>query len=389
MYKILMIAPTPFFSHRGCSVRVYEETRALEKLGNEVVICTYHNGDDIPGLTVHRVMNVPWYKRLSAGPSYHKLYLDVLLWFKALRVARQTRPDVIHGHLHEGTFLGYMVGRILDSPLVSDIQGSLTGELKAHGFVAGEGLYFASLRRLERMIDAMPSVTVASSSAVADELRDEFGAQNVFLALDGVDGEVFRPSIDKPSLREPIPSDRKIVAYLGLLSYYQGIDCLLEAIPQVLRVNDKVHFLIMGYPNVKSYREKAEQVNIVEHVTFTGRIPYSEAPSYLALGDLAVSPKIAETESNGKLYNYMACGLPTVAFDTPVNREILGDLGLYARTGDASSLASTILDAISDGALLAHLSKKLRERAVEYFSWDNTAKRLMHCYALALEQQER
>lgn len=388
MYKILMIAPTPFFSHRGCSVRVYEETSALEKLGNEVVICTYHYGDDIPGLAVHRIINVPWYKKLSAGPSYHKLYLDILLWFKALLVARQVKPDVIHGHLHEGTFLGYIVGRILNLPLLSDIQGSLTGELKAHGFVASEGLYLALLRRLEQMISNMPQATVASSSAVADGLRNDFGTQDVFLALDGVDSEVFRPSVDKPTLRQSIPSDRKVVVYLGLLSYYQGIDCLLEAIPQVLRMNERVHFLIMGYPDVKGYSKRADQLGITGHVTFTGRIPYSKAPSYLALGDLAVSPKLAETESNGKLYNYMACGLPTVAFDTPVNREILGDLGLYATLGDASSLAATISDAISDEAILADLGEKLRERAVKHFSWENTAKQLMHCYGLALDQRE-
>lgn len=382
-----MIAPTPFFAHRGCSVRVYEEARALEKLGNEVTICTYHSGDDVPGFRVHRIMNVPWYRRLSAGPSYHKVYLDVLLWFKSLRVARQTNADVIHGHLHEGTILGSMVGRVLGLPVVSDIQGSLTGELKAHGFVSAEGVYFAFLRRLEQMIDAMPHVSVASSSVVADELRSEFGARNVFLALDGVDADVFRPSTAIPSLSRLVPADKKIVVYLGLLSYYQGVDCLLEAIPQILEMNDQIHFLIMGYPNVQRYQEKAQQLDVVERVTFTGRIPYAKAPHYLALGDLAVSPKMAETESNGKLYNYMACGLPTVAFDTPVNREILGDLGLYARLGDASSLAATILAAIGDEPLLAGLGKELRERAVKYFSWENTARQLMHCYALALEQR--
>jgi glycosyltransferase involved in cell wall biosynthesis len=387
MYKIMMIAPTPFFAHRGCSVRVYEEARALGKLGNEVVICTYHHGDDVPGLAVHRIANVPWYQKLGAGPSYHKLYLDVLLWFKSLQVARQIKPHVIHGHLHEGTLLGNMVGRILNLPLLSDVQGSLTGELKAHGFVRREGLYSKLLLRLERAIDAMPDVSVASSSAVADELRDRFGARRVFLARDGVDKDVFRPAVPRASLREPLPDDAKIVVYLGLLSDYQGIDCLLEAVPLVVRGNDKVHFLLMGYPNVDKYRVKAHRLSIDGHVTFTGRIPYSEAPSYLTLGDLAVAPKMAETESHGKLYNYMACGLPIVAFDTPVNREILSDLGLYARLGDASSLASALLGAIGDEGLLADLGRKLRERAVTLFSWENTARQLMECYSLALGQR--
>ena len=52
-------------------------------------------------------------------------------------------------------------------------------------------------------------------------------------------------------------------------------------------------------------------------ITFTGRVDYGKAPLYLCAGDIALSPKISLTEANGKLFNYMACGLPAVVFDTP------------------------------------------------------------------------
>ena len=38
---------------------------------------------------------------------------------------------------------------------------------------------------------------------------------------------------------------------------------------------------------------------------------------------MAAAPKMSRTEGNGKIANYMAMGLPTVAFETPVAREIL------------------------------------------------------------------
>ena len=48
------------------------------------------------------------------------------------------------------------------------------------------------------------------------------------------------------------------------------------------------------------------------------------------LGDIGIAPKISATEGSGKLLAYMAASLPVVAFDTPVHREYLGNMGLYA-----------------------------------------------------------
>ena len=33
MSKVLALAPTPFFSDRGCHIRIYEESKALKRLG--------------------------------------------------------------------------------------------------------------------------------------------------------------------------------------------------------------------------------------------------------------------------------------------------------------------------------------------------------------------
>jgi len=121
-----------------------------------------------------------------------------------------------------------------------------------------------------------------------------------------------------------IPQDRTVVAYLGLLAPYQGTDLLLEAASIIQRVRRDVHYFIMGFPGVDTYRMKAIERGLADHVTFTGKVNYEDAPRYLRLGDVAVAPKVSETEGCGKLLNYMACALPTVAFDTPVSREYLG-----------------------------------------------------------------
>ena len=133
--RILMIAPTPFFADRGCHVRILGEAKALIALGNRVVVCTYHLGRDVDGVAIERILTIPWYKKLSPGPSFHKFYLDLLLLWKVLLVCRRFQPDIIHAHLHEGIVIGAIVRRLLSIPMVADLQGGLTGELLDHGFI--------------------------------------------------------------------------------------------------------------------------------------------------------------------------------------------------------------------------------------------------------------
>jgi glycosyltransferase involved in cell wall biosynthesis len=121
---------------------------------------------------------------------------------------------------------------------------------------------------------------------------------------------------------------------------------------------------------------------------FTGSAPKPEAPAYLALGDAAAAPKLSSTEGAGKLLNYMAVGLPTVAFDTPVAREYLGSHGVFAVTGDAENLAMHLLTCLfppinaSDGQ--HNIGQKLRERAIQQYSWERAGCQIVQTYQYLL-----
>lgn len=385
MYKILMIAPTPFFADRGCHVRIYGEARVLQNMGNRVSIYTYHNGRNLPGLDIRRIINIPWYNKLEAGPSYHKFYLDILLLLKLLRDGVHERPDIIHAHLHEGTFLGNFLAKFRDIPLVFDFQGSLTGEITDHDFLREKSILLKVFKKVERFINSSADAIIISSLDSARLLEDKFGVSKdkFHIVEDGIDTEEFKRYYqDELRIRKElcIPDDRRIVIYLGVLTEYQGIDCLLEAIPLVVKRNRAVHFLILGYPDVDKYRNMAKEKGVEDFVTFGGRVKREEAAKYLSLGDIAVSPKLSKTEWNGKLLYYMAAELPTVVFDTKVNREILGELGVYAELGNPASFAEGIESLLSQKELKRNLGTKLRERVVRKYSWKRVGKRIMEIY---------
>ena len=81
----------------------------------------------------------------------------------------------------------------------------------------------------------------------------------------------------------------------------------------------------------------------------------------------------------------VALGLPTVAFDTPVNREILGDLGVYAPYGDWTALALEIEGVISDPLAADQRGHTLRARAVAEHNWESSVEQLLDVYARLLQ----
>ncbi len=387
-YKILMIAPTSFFSDYGCSVRILEEARVLQRHGNQVTVCTYRNGQDVPGLTIRRTPSIPFRENYEVGSSPHKIAFDFLLFWTVLVTALRRRPDVIHAHMHEGALIGLVVGWLLRIPMVFDFQGSLTGEMLDHKFLRRESIFYRPLRWLEETADRRAPLILTSSHNARQLLISDFGvpARRVHAVADCVSAETFRPADESEKavlarLRDAlgIPDGRKIVAYLGLLADYQGTDVLLQAATHLLKRREDVHFLIMGFPAVEYYRDMAHHLGIANFVTFTGRIPYHQARDYLALGDVAVAPKLSATEGSGKILNYMAMGLPTVVFETPVSREYLGDQGIYARRGDPLSLADALTQGLSD-PLGRRRRTELRRIATESYSWDCAARTILQAY---------
>jgi glycosyltransferase involved in cell wall biosynthesis len=380
--KVLMVAPTPFFGDRGCHVRILEETRALTPHGVELLVATYHVGRDVPGVATARTPRLPWVRRLPVGFSPHKPYLDALLFVTGLRAARAFRPDVLHGHLHEGAALAALVGRLVRRPAIADLQGSLTGELIDHHTLPASGPLPRLSRAVERWTLRGSARLLASSAGFARELRERWGGGDRVVPLpDGVDPEVFRPGLAVDDLRASLGlTGKRVVVFLGVLTPYQGVDDLLAAWPAVTRAVPDAHLLLMGYPNEARYRARVESAGLGRTVTVTGRVDYREAPRYLALGDVAVSPKRSATEANGKLLNYMATGLPTVAYDGPVSREVLGEAGVRVPLGDVAALGAACAGLLDDASERKARGQALRERAVADFGWPALGRRLLDVY---------
>lgn len=387
--SVLTLSPTMFFADYGAHVRILEEVSVLKKFGYDIEILAYPNGRDIEGISVRRCWGVPFNYRVIVGSSRHKIYLDFLLAIMAIWHVLWHKPDLIHAHLHEGGLIGWILSKLTGAPLVFDFQGSLTAEMIDHNFLSSRSPFYRLLRWLETRINHSADVILTSSTHAARLLAEKFGvpAAKIYPTPDCVNADVFCPEVisdqEKHELKASLglPLDKKIIIYLGVLTPYQGIDKLLKALTVLNKVRDDYHLLMMGYPGVLKYQQIAEELGVADRVTFTGKIFYEDAPRYLALGDIALAPKVSATEGSGKILNYMAMALPTVAFNTSVSREFLGGAGIYATDINSHALAAAINRALDLSAEeRSRLGQYLRRRVIQRYSWQAAGEQIDAIY---------
>jgi glycosyltransferase involved in cell wall biosynthesis len=379
--KILVIAPTPFFSDRGAHIRILEESLALEKMGHQITIATYHIGKDIQNdvdtkIDVRRIRRLLfWYKKLEAGPDWQKVLLDIMLIRKAFNLARKQKPDIIHAHLHEGVLIGWIVQKALfwrKTKLVSDFQGSLTGEMLSHGYLKN-GLNRIFLL-VEKIIDRMGDWAISSSWEGVKNIKNLSGKKEVDVVLDGINLESFKIEKSKEEIRDELelPKDKFIVVYTGGLVTNKGINYFLDAIKLVLARRPEVFFLIGGYPeqSVKSFIEKNQLENSVRLVS---PLNYFQLPEFLLSSDIAVDPKNTESmQASGKMLNYMAAGLPVVCVDKENNRKYMAQGAYFCAELSAQNISEGLLHFINRPYEIKEKGEANRKKSEE-FGWNKTA----------------
>jgi glycosyltransferase involved in cell wall biosynthesis len=105
---------------------------------------------------------------------------------------------------------------------------------------------------------------------------------------------------------------------------------------------------------------------------------HAQLPAIYRDADVFVFPSY--TESFGHpLVEAMATGLPIVASDTPIHREMCADAAVYFDTFDASACAAAIRRVVGDGALRARLRAAALQRA-PMFCWNRHVDFLMSVF---------
>ena len=236
--------------------------------------------------------------------------------------------------------------------------------------------------------------------AITQGLKDELvalglTADKILVAPDGVKFSspfsVIPAKAEIPALREKLnlPLDKKIVMYTGHLYSWKGVDTLLELAKTYSQksnhqspiTNHQSLFVFLGGTeyDIKNFKQKANGLN---NVLIFGHKPPQEIPEYLQAADVLVLPNSAKNEKANwtsplKMFEYMASGVPIVASDLPVIREILNENNaVLVEPDNAESLAKGIIKVLNEPENSAKLAKQAFED-VQKYSWTKRAEKII------------
>jgi glycosyltransferase involved in cell wall biosynthesis len=345
----------------------YKECKTLVQTGYKVVLIAPHDQEEeIDGI-------------LICGLSKPKNRLERVtrVMWQSYKTAIKEGADIYHFHDPELIPLGLLL-KIRGKRVIYDVHEDYSQALLSREWIP------VWLRRL-----------VAQMVACGERLGAKF--------LDGVVAAT--PHISRrfpasktitvqnfPFLSQLIPNPfipyqqrEKIVAYVGVVSALRGAKEMVEAMALLPQRLD-ARLRIAGIFSPVGLEDETRRLSGWGRVDFLGWQVHEDAMAMLGearMGLILFHPVPNHTEAQPtKLFEYMSVGIPVVASDFPLWREIIEKIGcgILVNPLDPEAIAKAMQWLFEHPAEAEEMGKKGQEAIREHYNWDVEAEKLLTFY---------
>jgi glycosyltransferase involved in cell wall biosynthesis len=354
---------------RGDTVHTLELSRGLCQLGHSVVLVV-GAGSASPAIPPEEAR------------VYEVSGSDLQAVLEIGRIVRDRSPDVVYERRFSPK-IGFTVARFHSLPVVLEVNGILHEELAFQGRSLSATAIRLVKERVRRAMLKRVDAFVAVSTGIRDELIGAYGVRNrrIHVIGNGVNTDRFRPgSKAQASASVGLDPVKPRFVFVGNLVGWRDFESLTLSMKLVLREVPEAELVIVGEgPERKEFEDGARRSLPRGSVRFVGSIPPSDVPSYICASDVGLLPeRVRQLDvSPLKLFEYMACGRPVVAYRV-AGLEILEEVGAGALVapGDAAGLAKTLVELFQRQDLRDEMGVRGRAFVERERSWGAVAARV-------------
>jgi glycosyltransferase involved in cell wall biosynthesis len=286
---------------------------------------------------------------------------DPVAFYQLQRLVRRLRPDVVHGWSFDAVNYGQLASRGFKGPAI------------VAGLYRIDPLREGAAKLLDRRLARRTARFIATS----DQIRDwwirhaDVPAEKCALIRPGVPPARASDVSHEELLRElHLPADARLIGVIGRLVPEKRVKDLIWAADLLRVLHDNLRLLVIGDGPLRLQLEQyARMASDLDHIQFLGE----RADVWRIMPHLDVLWNASENRSQSiAILEAMASGVPVIASDTPINREVVveGETGylvpLLARSGRAERARHT--DRIlTDSQLVCRLAESGSQRKARRF----------------------
>jgi glycosyltransferase involved in cell wall biosynthesis len=375
--RVLIIVqnlPVPF------DRRVWLECNALTAAGYDVtVICPKGRND--PSHQILDGVTLLKYRPYAPGGRAVGFVMEYAYSFLAtarlvFRARRRGPFDVVQACNPPDIFwpIARWLRRRDGSRFVFD-HHDLCPELFDSRFPQGKQLPRRGLVALERATFRTADHVVSTNASYAEIAlrRGDKRPADVTVVRTGPDPERLRRRETVPALRR---GREHLVAYIGVMGPQDGVDLAIRAAAHVVHDlgREDVSFTFMGagdcYDEIVALRDT---LGLQDYVELPGRVPDETVIDVLSTADAGLSPDpknpLNDVSTMNKTLEYMAFGMPVVAFDLKETRVSANGAGCYVASGDVAAYARAIVALLDDAEKREDMGREGRLRIEKELGW--------------------
>ena len=187
------------------------------------------------------------------------------------------------------------------------------------------------------------------------------------------------------------PAEVIKMIYFGTLSPWQGVNLAIEAL-ELINKDVPAYLTVIGQAKddqIKKLQQLALKLGIADKLTILEPTSQIQLVEYIHASDMIVAPLMPSDRNllQGccplKILEGMATGVPVIASDLPVVRELGEDTVhfLLVKPGSAKAIKDAVLQLHEHRELATKLAENARQRIEKYYTWKLAGKALTAAYA--------
>ena len=392
----------PVLGRKGASVHVREMIEALGRAGHSVVLAAQtlqksnwekpaalaapviHIKPSAETLAVARAVkefNTRLEQDNSLASDIRRIAYNRDVEAELLRRFDSDPPDLIYERASLLGIAGGLVARAFRRPLIIELNAPLVTEQAAYRETLAPKLALEAERASLSRADA---VFVVSQTLRAHALELGIASEKIQVVPNGVDSRRFYPGGRDEHLREKLGlKGAKVIGFVGGLRPWHGVESLPGLLQTLAREFDDLKLVFVGSgPLETDLKVKFAEKKLSDRVVFLGAVAHDNVAPIMRLFDVALAPYPEHAHSFYfsplKLFEYLACGVPTVAADIGQIREVVrhGETGWLYKPGDLTALADGCRTLLRDATLRETLGKTGAQMIHEHYTWDHNVRRI-------------